>query len=509
MTTDFNLWDEPWIRVLRHDGQREALSIRETLVRAHDLRALHDPSPLTVVGIHRLLTAIVQWIYAPESLREIADVLNVGQLDAERIDAFGTQFRHRFGLFDPVAPFMQTADVPAEPGKEAKTIAYLLAEVPSGTNRSHFQHVTDDTHQLCAACCARAIVTIPAFASSGGAGIKPSINGVPPIYLLPVGLSLCDSLARSLTVADHQPQTADPFRPQEASWNGLTTVFKATEVTDVGYLESLTFPARRMRLYQQAVTSLCTRCGSASERMVRETLFEMGLSRPKNAEIWKDPFAAYRLASTKAIVSVKPQEGRALWREYSTLLLGEAEFRPHILQQLSRLVDDGRVDKSALLRFRCIGLRTDGKAKIFEWFDETLDLPPALLREEAGANFVREALERANTTIDQTRRAFTHAFRPQGSERAWFQTLADRMIASYWAQLALPFRELVASTGGRAAYEVLQSQWSDTILRSANQVAKEALAQVGDSADLLMRRVRAEDRISRTLRKYRKEWINE
>ena len=192
--SDFNLWHDPWIRALRPDGAHVELSISALLSQAHEVRSFYEPSPLTVVGIHRLLSAILQSIYDPQSLDDIAELLEQGRFEQFRLDAFGTQYGARFSLFDATDPFMQTSDVPASPGKEAKTVAYLLAELPSGTNRIHFQHVTDDSHRFCPACCARAMLTIPAFASSGGAGIKPSINGVPPIYVLP----LADTLARSL-----------------------------------------------------------------------------------------------------------------------------------------------------------------------------------------------------------------------------------------------------------------------------------------------------------------------
>lgn len=505
MTDDFNLWDDPWIRVLRPDGGREELGIRATLLRAHELRALHDPSPLTVAGIHRLLTAILQAISAPDSLGEIAAVLDAERFDAARIDAFGAQFRARFGLFDPAAPFMQTADVPALPDKDAKTIAYLLIETPAGTNRAHFQHVTDDMHGLCPACCARALVVVPAFASSGGSGIKPSINGVPPIYMLPVGATLHQSLARSLTVADYQPPQADTRRPTEAAWSGAVTIPKAQERTDIGYLESLTFPARRVRLYPHMHQRHCTQCGVMTAVAVTKMLYEMGVSRPKASELWRDPFAAFRVGGKEKLLSVKPYEGRAMWREYGTLLLSDGALRPAIVAQMSDMIDGEYVNRAALLSFRCVGIRTDGKAKNYEWFDATLDVPPALLCDPAGAQVVRRALDHAETLGREMGSIFTKAFQPH-KEREWFKTLRQRMQATYWTQLAAPFRALVQETGATIPYDTLDRQWDTQVLQTGGHVARALLAQVGDEADLLMRRVRAEHRIGGMLGTYRKEW---
>src|SRR5213080_4066461 len=95
----FNLWRDPWIRVIQPDGQVCQVSTSACLSEAHTLAALHDPSPLVVGGTHRLLVAILQAIYAPESLDDIADVLRAGQFDQQKLDGFAAQYVERFELF--------------------------------------------------------------------------------------------------------------------------------------------------------------------------------------------------------------------------------------------------------------------------------------------------------------------------------------------------------------------------------------------------------------------------
>ena len=56
----FNLWSVPWITLEQQDGTLAKDRHRGALLRASDFRAIYDPSPLVVVGIHRLLAAILQ-----------------------------------------------------------------------------------------------------------------------------------------------------------------------------------------------------------------------------------------------------------------------------------------------------------------------------------------------------------------------------------------------------------------------------------------------------------------
>lgn len=528
----FHLWHEPWIRATRQqDGREVTLSIGACLAEAHTLYALHDPSPLVVGGIHRLLTAILQAIYAPESPKDIAAVLRAGHFDTTMLDAFAAQHAERFDLFHPTAPFLQTGDVPLDEWHsmkrdKLKPVSYLFSEVPTATNRTLFHHTLDSEHSICPACCARGLVTIPAFASSGGQGIRPSINGVPPVYVLPVGATLFQSLVFSLTTPEHQPKAADPSRQDKAIWNGDTTIEHGAVTSDVGYLESLTFPARRVRLFPLAVRERCTRCGTLTSVIVQHMLYEMGHYRGENAGVWDDPFIARRPAKEKGgkqaePLPVRPEAGKALWREYSTLLLANpenTELRPKIVQQIGRLAADyGVFSDTEFVWVRCISIRTDGKAKIFEWLDEALDAPPALLNDPDSALLIEDALHRADATERVLTWVFNVHFRPERAREdtskrpdqktVRFKTLRERMQTMFWERLAPVFRAFVHTATDHAQHPDLERTWADTLIQVGKRTFIETSDQIGERADALRIRVEAQSHCHRELYKKRKEWV--
>ena len=179
----------------------------------------------------------------------------------------------------------------------------------------------------------------PAFATSGGSGIKPSINGVPPLYVLPQGETLAHSLIASLVTPAHRPVAADGDC-DEPWWRHAPTIGFKDERERVGYLHSLTFPARRVRLHPTAAAGSCARCGRQDAWSVQTMVFQMGESRPGDAPFWLDPFAAYRLREDKDPVPVRPLEGRVLWREFAALFLpsGDQEHQtipPTVVYQLA------------------------------------------------------------------------------------------------------------------------------------------------------------------------------
>jgi CRISPR system Cascade subunit CasA len=497
----FSLWREPWIVVDDDSGSALRVSLEKALLESHHLRSLSDTSPLVVAGVHRLLTAILQAIYRPERPGDLARIHGEGRFRPEAVAAFGQQHGARFDLFSTEHPFLQSADIPLAPqrGDDLKSVSQLAAETSRSTALSHFRHGRALDEVFCAPCAAAGLVTIPPFISSGGAGLKPSINGVPPIYVLPGGETLFESLALSLVLPPFQPQARSPTEDR-AWWTRSGIVKRSSEVDEVGYLHSLTFAARRVRLHPEPMDRPCTRCGAEGTLGVRTMVFEMGESRAKEAAFWQDPFAGYKIAEGKPPVPIRPSAGKALWREFAGLFLSQAagmqgtRLRPRLLDQIADL---GLAEEYAQVPFRCVGVRTDMKAKVFEWIDAGFDVPPALLRDEDAAAHVTMALSFAGECLGYAAAMFKAAF-GKSKKQERHQAIRVRMVDECWAELAAPFREYILAlprTAPRSAARIGTSRaWGDGVTRAALGAFRRAAAETGDDASALRRQVQAEKR---------------
>ena len=510
----FNLWTEPWIQLLGTDAVPLRLGMRDCLVHAHELDALADPSPLVIASLQRLLAAIAQDIFRPESPAALAALIRGGSFAEDTVDAFGAQYGGRFDLFSESQPFMQTSDIGLTPPKrktEAKTVAYLFPEEPSATNINHFFHRYDDENQYSPATAATGLITLSAFATSGGAGIKPSINGVPPLYVLPVGKTLFETIALSIITPEFQPRIAS--HDDHPAWRRDTVIKRSEEVNRVGYLESLTFPARRVRLFPERTAGNCSRSGEFSDVLVRKMIFEMGRSRPKAAELWFDPFAAYRVGAKGVPNPVRPLEGKVLWREYGTLFhtptpnLSELTvgtvIAPTVVNQLANL-QDYDVAHDAQWRMRCIGLRTDMKAKVFEWVDDTLDVPTGLLADPLGQDEVRLAIERAEAWNRRISAIHDRAF---GRGRHEFDTLRQRMRTSYWIRLAEPFRQFILVPAESEERDEAQRKWCSQLFQVGEQVLTEAADAAGERGEALRQRAEVLSTYRTARASQAKEWL--
>ena len=122
-------------------------------------------------------------------------------------------------------------------------------------------------------------------------------------------------------------------------------------------------------------------------------VYQMGESRPKDAPFWFDPFVAYQLREEQNPVPIRPQAGKAIWREFAALFLpssnaGGGHTKPP--SALFQLANEGFGRDPVTYPFRCIGIRTDMKAKIFEWIDAGFDVPVDLINDAASSDEVHQ-----------------------------------------------------------------------------------------------------------------------
>jgi CRISPR system Cascade subunit CasA len=514
----FNLWTEPWITLEKTGGGMEYQGIEQTLKNAHKYRTVYESSPLVVVGIQRLLIAIMQFVVDPQENEDLRILWNKEQFSENLINDFAEKYAQRFDLFSPDAPFMQSADLPIQPGKKDKvsSVARLTFDVPSGTYVSHYRHGDEKDVLFCPACVAKHLVTFPAFAISGGQGIKPSINGVPPVYILPGGKNLYQSLVASLVTPFYQPEVRS--RTVDFPWwlHGVN-IGNSDEIYDIGYCQSLTFPARRIRVYPSSLNTKCTRCGAKTEVAVGTVVYEMGETRPEKAEAWFDPFVAYSepVGNRTELTPIRPnyrRRGWAIWREFASLFLldrpsddqqADNTKRPKVIDQLVEL----EIPDHHPLSYRCVGLMTDNKAKVFQWMDAGFEIPPEVLKNPEAGFEIRRGVGFATGCNSDAEQIFRNNFRRAKSKR--HEVVKRRMEETFWEQLAEPFRQHVLNMRNPGNYEIVNKQWAELVVKRTLTLFNQASRLLGDDAEHLAQQTKAEKELYKKLEFKRKEFLYE
>lgn len=120
---EFNLLEEPWIRVRKPDCTMEEVSLTDALLHAHEYAGLAGELPTQDVAVLRLLLAVLQTVFyrvdlegnvsplteEEEALDRWGRLWEKKHLPEKPIREYLAAWRSRFWLFHPERPFYQVA----------------------------------------------------------------------------------------------------------------------------------------------------------------------------------------------------------------------------------------------------------------------------------------------------------------------------------------------------------------------------------------------------------------
>ena len=457
----FDLLRDPWIPTQRLDGGIEELSLLDTLQQAHDLLAVVEESPIVVFALYRFLVTVCYWHVGLREEQAWSAAWQRGHLTDHDLQRVEEECSGRMGLFDPDRPFLQDALAALSKGEQRSgppSVAYLFPDLPSGSSSSHFMHGGEKTYAICPACCAKGLLALPPFAVPAGGGpraFRYSINGKPPVYVMPVGKTLFATILLNTPRPQWRPEP-----PAEGdhgpTWVWVDTIGEQEERHgDVGLAVGLTWPVRRIRLIPGPGAD-CSRCGNSSDVLVRGMAHFQGWYRSDEAALWRDPWVTFVTFGEKGPLPLRPRADRATWRDFDALFLSAGKHESaRIVEQTASLIDDGEVCETSCVGFQTFALRNEeGRqaAKIVEWRRGTFRFPLVLLHNPVAARAVEEALAEAekvekwlHEALQQLDPATERKRTNRQQSREAMRTLRNSTSHWFWDDLEPVFREMLNS----------------------------------------------------------------
>jgi len=484
-TYSFNLVDEPWIPCLNPDGTVREYSIRETLARAHRLRAIAGETALVTASLHRFLLAILHRVFGPESYDVWANLWQAKMWDMAAIDAYLNTWRYRFDLFDQERPFYQTPDSRVKP----KSIISLSHAKASGNNPTLFDHHTEVTGDvLFGADAARTVITAQAFGLAGLSGIKQKFTDgtcAGGIIFVVEGENLRTTQLLNMI---HYPDESEPFASTEAdapAWE-MDDPFFPPRTYPHGYLDYLTWQNRRVLLRPER--------NYDGQIVVNSMTMGPGL---RFEPTLLDPMKHYRPDKKLGHVAISFGEERSLWRDSATLFAFHDDIQgqycpPATFKWLHELVDEGILGAHHIYACSALGMGKK-QAKVFFYRSEHLPLPLNYLSDHGLVSLLKTALDNAEQLsfdlITATRKVGMSLQSPDADNQQWASLNRNVKKAindwakhtgverSFWASLDLPFQGLMLDLPEKQ--EEALEVWCEHLRRSALVAYDRATEYVG------------------------------
>lgn len=381
---EFNLIDEEWIPCITLDGSSKEFGIRDTLLKAHELREICDDSPLVTVAIHRLLLAILyRTFHGPTGMSQWKTLYSSGSFDGNKsiMDYLAKdKWYDRFFLFDDDYPFMQVAKLDLneykDDGKIKKDksdgLMRLVREAPDKGGRILFDHrVGTERPEYEAKHIARMILSAHSYAgtgvASGGIIDRQKINPTPcqfapcvdGLCLWLQGENLFQTLIFNLVPTHIDTNDLPPW--EDSNIVGSAKDSWKNPITFAGQVQRFAPLSRFIRVLDR-----------------RSMFFTNGLKTIADA---KDPMKAYLRSSDKdQFAPVELRKDKAAWRDaHSLFSLSTATRKPPAsLNHVARLFQEGTLPRAAQPRANIVGLAT-AQGKSLLWRHERIPVPVGIL----------------------------------------------------------------------------------------------------------------------------------
>lgn len=503
---EFNLIDEPWIPCLDPQGQCIDYGIRDTLLKAHELREICDNSPLVTVAIHRLLLAILhRALNGPDDFNTWRSFYSCSAFDKQIVCKYLETWKSGFDLFGEKKPFYQMAGLET---KKPISVNRLATECASGNNATLFDHCDDEEEvNWLPAHTAKQLITCQSFALGFGKSGNARINGKDEILPYSAdaialrgmnvwlqGKTLFDTLIINLVPINDKSlppwEQNDPNKHRD-KLSGK----KRIKVASFGIVDRLTWQSRLVRLLSNDV---------AFSRMY----FTQGRSADKSPG---DPMKVYRTSKEEGISAIPLSSGKAAWRDAHSILTIPAansnERRPECFNLVDRAYSTGTIQPERQFVAHAVGLASAPKkaGKFLLWRHERMPVPVALLADinliEQLGGLLNKAEQGAYELHARTRRMAKLYLAPQAEEPDGRKPddkdvakLVERIDPrpAYWARLERHFFSLleklpddwdtVNKDWKPVDQQMATNAWGKNVKSEAQRALEESIRSFGTTA---------------------------
>ena len=329
---EFNLIDEPWIRVMDNKCKVFDVSLKDAIIHAHEYTALSGELPTQDVAVMRLILAVLHTVISrydevgevialeddeDEALERWKSWWDNGKFPEKAVSEYLEKWHERFWLFHPERPFFQVAGLKRGTKNATKK---LNGEISESNNKKRFftAYSYDGKNYITYRQAARWVLYLNGYddvSLKGDNENKEKAGGKLPsakrgwlgqlglVYV--VGNNLFETLMMNLImICDNVVQNE-----QKPIWeyDSITDNERTVKIVPSNLAELYTVQFRRILLERNEH-------GVCGYLVLAGDYFENDAAYKEPMTLWKEPDE-----KTKGILPRKHDSSKQMWREFSAL----------------------------------------------------------------------------------------------------------------------------------------------------------------------------------------------
>ncbi|SFW16931.1 type I-E CRISPR-associated protein Cse1/CasA [Selenomonas ruminantium] len=455
----YDIRTEPWIPVqVIATGDVREVGLRELLSQAQDYRQISGENAMETYSMYRFLSIFLLRICQPKDWESKFELLDEGRFAMEQVEDYFRQCELQgisFDLFDTKRPFLQAVpDGKLDTEKTLKSIASLDGTRASGNNPIHFDHTLECDAEMTPAQAMRGLLSSQIFATAMSGGYPSNVYGAPPMFFLPEGRNLFETLVLSIPLVNRE-NFGQPV------WESNKPIIPREEVPATNQLYGLLFPARRIRLVPP------------TDGVVKTMFYQPGLHFIGFSS-WKDPHVARRPNKDGDFVSIKPSIDREPWRNMGTLTQYYHDGAPEVLRDFAHILqEDGRNDMPVMM----FGLATSN-ASLLGIQQGKIYLDNRIMADNIKMDALIKALElseRFAMVLRNSKTGIISIIAPEATGRG--QHEAEVYLHRYFAYCERELHgyiERLAEISATEEYHELRQLWKNRLITGIRELVQEA-----------------------------------
>ena len=504
---EFNLIDEPWIRVMDSNCNISEVSLKDAILNAHNYKSLSGELPTQDIAVMRLMLAVLHTVFSradengnecplEDNEEEAVDrwkaLWKKGRFSEKAIDDYFEKWHERFWLFHPERPFGQVAGLTIGTDYDAPK---LNGEISESSNKVRFfsMYSGNEKSSLTYPQAARWLLYLNAYddtsskptkegkAKAGGSLPSPGVGWLGKLGLIYItGNNLFETLMLNLILVNENKvqENQNPLWEQEKVSDA-----ERTEIALPYDLAALyTLQSRRILLIRKDNKVV-------SYKLLGGDFFEKENAFFEPMTVWSSPKKDNGVSSPK-----RHDSSKQMWREFSVLFEEKENKQAGVVRWFKNyLRGKNLIPRSFLLKTSITSVEYGDKDFFVKnVFSDSLTMHAELLS-EIGANWrakIETEIDRcgklANAIAYLAQNLYVASGGSDSKKDKHFSEIPNVVKSQLYYRFDLPFREWLRSIDPQIYDEKQkydkQLKWQSTARRITELYAQELIAETSETA---------------------------
>ncbi len=503
--TEFNLIDEPWVKVMENDCKIREVSLKDAIINAHNYKCLSGELPTQDIAVMRLILAVLHTVFSrvdEEGNEDTEDkedekwaterwksLWERGSFSKKAIENYFEKWHERFWLFHPERPFGQVVGLAN--GTEYDS-PKLNGEISESGNKVRFfsSYFGNDKSELSYSQSARWLLYLNSYddtsskptkegkAKAGGKLPSPGVGWLGKLGLIQlVGNNLFETLMLNLVMINNDIVQNN----QNPTWeNENISKEERTEIAMPDNLAELyTIQSRRIFLNRKGDKIV-------SYKLLGGDFFEKENAFFEPMTVWRTPKDKKGNMTNDPYVPKRHYSTRQMWREFSVMYNENGHHQAEVLNWYRKYIyADDLIDYNYMIKTRIVSVEYGDKDFFVKnIFSDSLQMHSSILS-EVGANFrtdIEYEIEKCEEVAKIIGKFASNVYIASGGSNNNTKDIHDDAMAQLYYRLDVPFRNWLMKIDPDNIEYGYERQWEKTAKKIALDYAKEISDNVSEAA---------------------------